>query len=353
MKFLVYDIPARIGGALTVLKELYDYACDRANIDWVFVVNPKITGFFEEKNNIRVITAVGSDQSWFGRIWYDHTKLRKLVAEEKPDAILSLANVTVPVFGVKQYVYIHHPVPFSDLKFSFLKQKKLWIYKHIIAKIIYGSMKKCDRVIVQTNWMKDAVMTRCGLHEEKFIKCPPKISNTCFLKYQDSQDARRLFFFPAGMSEFKNHVTAVRAVRELVGSGVDDFQMIFTGGSDIQEIEGETLLGLPIIMTGYMPYDNVLQKYAESVLVFPSVLETFGLPLLEARLTGSIIIASDTPFAHEILDGYNNVLYFKATDSHSLANCMQSVMNGEFSYDSTLDTFKLKGGWDDVIEQLG
>jgi len=58
--------------------------------------------------------------------------------------------------------------------------------------------------------------------------------------------------------------------------------------------------------------------YAKSILVFPSYVESFGLPLLEAKLTGTYIIASDTPFCREILNGYDNVEFFEEMDYKKL-----------------------------------
>lgn len=354
MKLLVYDIPAITGGALTVLKEVYAYAVDRVDINWIFVINAKVVSLeiFHSKPNIRIVVAEGAERSWFARMQYDVTKLKKLVFEEKPDAVISLANVMIPICKVRQFVYMHNLIPFCNLKFSFFKQRKLWIYQHIIAKIIYLSMHKCNKVIVQTKWVQDAVMEKCNLPKDKFILCPPQIGEDTFFTYQDTDEARRTFFYPAGMSEFKNHVTVVRAVRELVGKGEDRFRIIFTCKPEIQEIDGESLKGLPITMTGYMHYDDVLKQYANSVMVFPSRLETFGLPLLEARRTGSIIIAGNTPFAHEILNGYENALFFDEMDSKALMNCMWKVMSGEFQYEQSPSPIAMHGGWNDVIEQL-
>ncbi len=354
MKILVYDIPAKFGGALTVLKEAYAYACERTDIEWVFVINPKVVclNIFEQKKHIRIEVAKKAEKSWFHRMFYDHVTLGKLVSEEKPDLIISLANVTVPVFHVKQFVYMHNLIPFCDLKFSLLKHRTLWFYKHVIARTIYFGVRRCDRVIVQTKWVRNAVMKKCGINEEKFIICPPKIAESSFLKYQDSDEARKCFFYPAGMSEFKNHITVVKAVEELSEHGVTDFSVLFTGNTDICEIEGKPLKGLPVSMVGYMQYGDVLKQYAKSVLVFPSVLETFGLPLLEARLSGSVIIAGNTDFAHEVLNGYENALFFDAKDSHALAECMQLVMNGDFRYEPNPAAFELQGGWDDVVAQM-
>ena len=104
MKILVYDIPARIGGALSVLKELYAYACERKDIDWVFVINPMVIrlSIFNQNENVKIVAAEKTEDSWLQRVFFDNTKLKVLVSEEKPDLILSLANVTIPISGIPQ-----------------------------------------------------------------------------------------------------------------------------------------------------------------------------------------------------------------------------------------------------------
>ena len=60
--------------------------------------------------------------------------------------------------------------------------------------------------------------------------------------------------------------------------------------------------------------------YAKSILVFPSYVESFGLPLLEAKLTETYIIASDTPFCREILNEYDKVEFFEEMDYQTLGD---------------------------------
>ena len=71
---------------------------------------------------------------------------------------------------------------------------------------------------------------------------------------------------------------------------------------------------LNVIFGGQIPREKVFEMYANSVLLFPSYVESFGLPLLEARLTGSFVIASDCPFSREILNGYDKVSFFSEMD---------------------------------------
>ena len=69
--------------------------------------------------------------------------------------------------------------------------------------------------------------------------------------------------------------------------------------------------------------------YARSILVFPSYVETFGLPLLEARKSGTYILASDCSFSREILEGYEKALFFGETDYVQLGKYILSLNNGK------------------------
>ena len=60
--------------------------------------------------------------------------------------------------------------------------------------------------------------------------------------------------------------------------------------------------------------DEVFKYFSKSVLLFPSYVESFGLPLLEAKMTGCYIIASDTPFSREILHDYDKASFFEELD---------------------------------------
>lgn len=58
-----------------------------------------------------------------------------------------------------------------------------------------------------------------------------------------------------------------------------------------------------------MKREVVFEMYSKSVLVFPSFVESFGMPLLEARMSNSVILASDQNFSREILKDYNNAYF--------------------------------------------
>ena len=69
----------------------------------------------------------------------------------------------------------------------------------------------------------------------------------------------------------------------------------------------------------------MISRYRRATLVFPSYIETFGYPLAEARQAGTIVLAADTPFAREVLDGYENAYYFDPFKPEELADLMEVI----------------------------
>ena len=72
----------------------------------------------------------------------------------------------------------------------------------------------------------------------------------------------------------------------------------------------------------------MLKRYNESSLVFPSYIESFGLPLAEARAMGTVIFASDCPFSREVLAGYENAYFFDPFKPEQLAALMEDSICG-------------------------
>ena len=72
-----------------------------------------------------------------------------------------------------------------------------------------------------------------------------------------------------------------------------------------------------------MPRTQLFEQYASSVLVFPSYIETIGLPLLEARSVGAPILAADCLYARDGVGDYERVKFFETFDSEALSRLMK------------------------------
>ena len=350
MKIMVFNVPAESGGALTILENFYDEVKhSKEDVEWIFVLS---TPEFKETKNIKVLNYKWIKKNWVFRLFFDYFVAPKIVKENSPDKIFSLQNVSIPRTNIKQTIYVHQPLPFTKVKFKFNKNPKLWIYQNVIAKSIYRSIKKADKVIVQMNWFAEECEKKVKGSIKKIKVLPPKVfiekSIIEGINYKpDHEKLTTNFFFPAGSYVYKNHEVIVKACEELKSRGITDYSVMFTlNGNENTQIsklmKKKENLNLPIQFIGNLSKKDVYQEYLNSILVFPSFIETFGLPLLEMRILNGKIIASDTNFSREILENYNSAEYFQYDDFIGLADLMQKYISSSYentSYEKVLDDY--------------
>jgi glycosyltransferase involved in cell wall biosynthesis len=88
-------------------------------------------------------------------------------------------------------------------------------------------------------------------------------------------------------------------------------------------------------------------------LLFPSTLETWGLPITEFKSYGRPIIVSNLPFALETIGEYERACFFDPLDVNDLAGKMASLIDGRPQFDKT---FKMDEdvltGWSDLFNKI-
>lgn len=327
---MICDVHASESGALSILDDLYWQIKNNADksVRWVFIVSvPQ----YEQTENIIIRRFPWVKQNWVYRFFFDIINMRQLVSEYCPDQIFSLQNKGISFYNNTQKVYLHFPAIFSTHRFSIIEDgKRLWFYQNIFSKVIFRSLKKVDTVIVQTQWMKDALVKKTNIEVEKIKIIPPDITNNQIGKFHDIPENRKIIFYPATAISYKNHMTLLKAVSYAVDCGLEDYQVVLTIRPEENRYTKQLFSyacekKLKVDFKGQLSRNKVFDMYTKSVLAFPSYLESYGLPLLEARNTGTYILASDCPFSREILDGYDKVLFFSEMDYEQLGRHILSL----------------------------
>ena len=322
MNILVLDVAASESGALTVLNEYYK-ACgkDAENRYFFCVGRPEL----ESAGNIEVLRFPWVKRSWLHRIWFDRFFVPKLIRKCQADRVFSLQNMIPGNPECEKWVYLHQSIPFVEARFSLWKAPKLWVIQTVMGRMICASLRKADRVIVQTKWMREAAAKKSGASRDKFVVEPPKLDESEIVRCTNRETARGRLFYPATPFVYKNHRILLEALRLLKERGeLGDIRLTLTIDGMENKLSSELLRyakehGLPVDFVGRLPREEVLRRYAESTLIFPSYVETVGLPLLEARRAGAPILASDCAFSREILDGYDSAAFFDSFDAEACA----------------------------------
>lgn len=349
MKIVVVDFAASSGGALTILNGFYDFICsdnDAKNHEWIFLLSNK---YLTETKNVKVII-LDKQKRWIRRLLFDFLTGRRILRKISPDIIFSMQNTFVYGMKCPQVIYMHQSIPFQkDKRFSLFKsdERLLFVYQYIIGWIIKKSIKRADLTVVQSEWIKEALLETTGLRNDKVLKIMPPIKNLSSFKF-NTLFKNNSFFYPASYNLYKNHECIFKAIDILNTNGIVNLEVILT-------IENKMQLNNSIIkFRGEMEHIDVINQFNISTLLYPSYIETFGLPLLEARQMGCIILSADTAFAREVLDGYNNAYFFNPFHPNELAELMKRVITGIYikKEEFGTKTFDSKSSWKMVFEHI-
>lgn len=344
MRIVVNDIAASTGGALSILRDFYSFIKENdTENEWVFLLGDR---YIEETENIKVITLPAVKKSGLKKVMFDFFTGRKFINKLNPDCVISLQNIIT--FGVKakQYAYIHQAIPFQKTKrFSFLKksERTYAIYQHLIGRIIKRSAKAADGVIVQTEWMKTAVSEMAGVDRSKVFCVRPAVNIPIEMKTENAFDSRK-FFYPTAKAVYKNNRCIYDACEILNNSGYSDFSVELT-------IDSESSCK-NVSYLGRIAREDVFRKYNQATLISPSYIETFSLPLLEAKAFGAIILASDCPFSREVLKDYPNAYFFNPFNPDELATLMKKVIEGKIERKEAQCDVGKTSSWQEILDLL-
>ena len=351
MTITVIAVAAESYGALTVLKELYGEAVTHKEHRWKFILSAH---HVEPVDNVEVIVQPQVKKSWIVRLFWELFRAKRVVAMTRADVILSLQNMLVFGCPKPQMLYLHNVIPFQNVKrFSLLKREERYyaVYQHLIGRLIKFSVKSADVVVVQSFWLKDVLLNKLRKGREQSVIVAPTEINTQGMVSVDMPDNIRLsirrFIYPAAPSLFKNHRCLIEAVKILRERNYRNFSVDMTlNDNEIEKTEE------CINTIGFIPRNKLLQKYKEYALVFPSYIESYGLPLAEARAVGAVILAADCAYAREVLSEYPNALFFNPFKPEELAQQMAKVLDGQIIYRHDEQPKTSGGTWGQIINTI-
>lgn len=330
MRIAVYDVAAESGGALSVLENYHTHALSDLENEYLFIVS---VAELSDTPSVKVYRAPQVKRSWLSRAAFDVFKAHKIIGNFKADEVISLQNTTVPFAKVKQTVYFHNLLPLQvcDMRFSLFKEPKLWVYQNIIGRVFIRSLQKADKVIVQTEWLARRCINRCDIDASKIRIEKPTTSIATFV-HKSKKPTIPTFFYPSSAMHFKNHEVIFQACDILSRLGILKYRVLLTlSGNENARIaslvKDASEKGLPIELVGWLKKEEMANAYASATcLLFPSKLETLGLPLEEAKAFRLSVLAADLEYSHETLGCYDRAQYFEPDNYQELSELMKEVI---------------------------
>lgn len=256
-----------------------------------------------------------------------------------------------PIVKNKNSIVYFHSAFFSN-PFKFLKDKKLSkkikFTRLIVHYLIKFFNRKVDYFYCQTseiekelnNQFKGIRVKKMPFYNDSELK---KIS------YEKANNFEFDFFYPATPDIHKNFFNLFEAIKIVVlKRQVKLCVTIHPKATQyIEEIEkvNRYLNYEAIVNVGRVEKSKVLELFINSkALIFPSLEESLGLPLIEAAFISCPIIGSNLPYIYDVVE---NPIVFDPFDSKDIADKMTRFLDGE--YDNNIQKNKIENKVDEII----
>ena len=336
------------GGPLTVLQESLEAAAQCLPADW------KITALVHRKDlitnpRIETLAFPQSKRSWFTRLWLEWVAFDRLSRSLKPDLWLSLHDITPRVRARRQAVYCHNPSPFHKLTWRDARLEPAFALFNLLYGRLYGAfLSRNHTVVVQQAWLRQA-FRRLYAHPNVVVAYPMRPDEEVTAPAQAcgmgpfSGSRPLVMLYPALPRVFKNIEVLCEAIKRLPPAVSDAVELRLTlSGAENAYVRDlhQRFSSVPgVRFIGRQTRQQMAEEYrACDVVVFPSRLETWGLPITEAKALNKPLVVADLPYAHETAGNCSAVSFLPVTDAQVWANVFEQMARGQHTFGSQTRT---------------
>ena len=344
-------------GALTILKQFLESIPDD-QFDYFVFVNKGVY-FDRNKSNVNIIHK--NVKSLLKRLLWDTFGIRRWLKEKecKPLVSISLQNTNFRTKeSIPNFIYYHNSIPFAKQFWNPFKKEErpLLFYKMIYPFFVKLFMNKNTEVFVQGLYVKKCFASFYDFPEEKIHVISPKFELPVFHDEPPiSIDVDKLnLFYPATPFPYKNHQIIFDALSLLDKNLQKRISLYLTCEKhELKHLSycSETLFD--IHYSGRIPFNEILGMYKVSdALLFPSFIETLGIPLIEAASFGLPILAADLPYSREALKSYEGVSYAQYNDAHLWKDGILKLFSSKGKRYIPIKLEKTKS-WEELFKIIG
>ncbi|MGY8875502.1 MAG: glycosyltransferase [Pseudoalteromonas sp.] len=317
-------ISASEGGALSVLKEKL-LTIETTDKVICFTSIPNQLSSFTNVELIDVSHLRGAKRFYWDLIGLNNFLKEKYGGNKIRITLINFHNMSsfLPSFSdVRKKVIFHQAIAISNIKFSeYIRDRSLFFYNKVYPYFISFFDNKDVIYEVQREWVKEGLSERNNIPKKRIRVLIPKV-NVNLVKDKTVQ-LNGDFIFPSLYYHYKNHLILIEAIALYKSLYPNDFFKIHITLDKYSYLHNKTVeLGVEeyFLFIGYVDINIILDFYREGgSLLFPSKIESLGLPLLEARGMNSFVITSDLPYAKEALSDYSKVSFIDPNNKRDWA----------------------------------
>ncbi len=328
--------------------------------DAAFIFSPNVQGH---------LVSPPARHPFLWKYWFD-VKVLLLLKRLKADVFLSVdgqCSLTTRVpqcLVVHDLGFLHHPEAYK-------KSHRLYLKRYTPAFI-----KKAKRLVTVSQFSKQDIMTQYQTDDSKISVVYNGIKDifipTSFDKQAEVKEkftaGTEFFLYAGAIHPRKNLINLLKAFSIFKRRLKSSMKLVLAGRLAWKNDEFLTLLATykykeDVVLTGYVNESDLADLMAAAYsLVYPSLFEGFGVPVIEAMKCGVPVLTSKNSSMQEI--GEEAALYFDPQNIDDIANKLMRIYKDEkerndliekgflvaqkYSWQKTAD-----GVWDSLIKAAG
>lgn len=339
MHVIVNAISAHTGGMVTYTTNLLKHF-SRHEVESTVCI-PEIFPRVADVETSAKTRMMGMAATRFGairRLFWGQFIWRRFITDRKADILFSSANYGLIRAPVPQVLLVQ-----GEISFNPVYREKVLPKFNPIERALFALRRQ---LVIWSAWNSDLVVFPSRVSLESVVEQSPGLRGRCVVNYLGTDqnllkrnhsrpwrgDGMLRILYVSVFYPHKDPATLAVATRRLNEHGIPahawitmepgDFRIWSAGEEDLRMVREEELAGY--VSMGRLPHAQVGPSLANSdVMVFPSLAETFGFPLVEAMAAGVPVVAADTEIHREICG--DAALYFEPMNPDMLVEHLKEL----------------------------
>lgn len=228
----------------------------------------------------------------------------------------------------------------------FLKRPQEYnaLWRLLFRWVYLPAMRSAEKIITITEVAKNDVSNAFALAPERIHIIASACNPELFHEHPEPEVRRTLrkyglepgvYFVHVGVLEKRKNLPALVRAFARVKSGQPDLRLVLAGqpgpkqdlddSQNIARTVQELNLSSSVILPGFVPKEDLPLLYqGAKAMVFPTLYEGFGIPVLEAFACGTPVACSDLPVLREVAQ--HAAVFFDPASEADMARALQELL---------------------------
>lgn len=353
---LINGLKSKVGGGKVIFDTYLRLLDESAPNDRYFILTPDSDSYRHvETDHIKVVDIPAWAHSNFATVPLYRLILPALIKRYNINAILNFGDIVIPTEIPQVYNF--------DWAFAVYPDHVSWQRLGYAEKLLYriklhyfeAYLSRATIIMAQTEAMKSRLEARYKLNNVVLVPAAAATTGDAPERATpfDLPDARIKLIYPANYYPHKN-IEVLESVAESLAASDTGVIIVTTLAPDehpcarifLERIANKGLNDV-VVNVGRVSAAHIPDLYiASDGLLMPTLLETFGLPYVEAMQHEKPILTSNLDFAHAVCD--DAAAYFDPLDPKSIVATIEEVFRDDAFRTALIarGRVRLEGMWD-------